>query len=125
MFSIYQFHIVTTYRLFAVAVPVVHAATVAAVGDLTVSAHPPPSPAPVAKLTEPTVPHLPQVVMVYIALSEDLTVDVGAGAYSAVNQHRRNIDASMTEERVLPHLHLVRAQEALAAEGDVHDCLSA
>ena len=105
--------------------PVVHAATVAAVGDLAVSAHPPPSPAPVAELTEPTVPHLPQVVMVYIALSEDLAVDVGTGRYSAVDQHRRNIDAGMAEERVRPHHTLVRAQKALAAEGDVHDCLNA
>ena len=105
--------------------PVVHAAPVATVRDVALPALAPLRPAPVAELPKAILPHLPKIVFINIALPEDFPVDIWASTDGAVYQHRRYIDAGMAKERVLPHLHLVRPQIPLAAESDIHECLSA
>ena len=66
------------------------------------------------------LPDVPEVIVIDIALGEEVPVDVGAGADAAVDEDGGYVHAGVAEVADVADLLLVSAQIALAAEGGFH-----
>jgi len=107
-------------HFFGGAVPVVHAAA-KAVAPLGAAGAPALlRPFPVPEGQEAVLPDLPEVIVINVALGEEVTVDVGAGADAAVDEDGGYVHAGVAEVADVADLLLVSAQVTLAAEGCFH-----
>lgn len=85
--SVLYLSVVAVDYLHAVVVPVVHTVAQAVLEYFAVFAHTFACPLAIAEGLESVLPHLVEAVFVDVALSEGLAVDIGAGAYCAIDQH--------------------------------------
>ena len=110
----------TVYWAVTVAVPIMHTVSEAVFEHFTVFAHPLSCPTAVTEKLETVIPHIPEVIVVYVALPKTFAVNVGTGADSAVDKHRGDVYASVTEIGRLPHLAFVWTEVTFAGKGDIH-----
>ena len=110
---LYQAVVVAEEEVFVVIVEM-HAVALAVLPHLTVGTLAPLRPGAVAELLEAVLPHIPEVILIYITLRE-----VGAHACAArdiaINANGGYRNASIAHIEVVAHLGLVASQEALAS----------
>ena len=121
--SLFQSIVVAAEQL-AVVVIEVQAGAFAVAPDFAVLALSFAGPRAVAHHLKTVLPHLPEIVLVYISLIH-VTAHRGAAADAAVATDRSHLDATAAEEEVVAHLLLVLAEETFAGIADVEDCVIA
>lgn len=108
----------------AVVVVEVHAAAETIAEHLAIGTRPPPSPLPIAERLEAILPHVPELILVDIAL-----VEVGANRRTPgdrpVDADRRDRDPGGALVEMIADVGLVTTQETLASVADVDTSLLA
>ena len=98
----------------AVAVAKMHAVALAIAPHLAVGTWASLHPFPVAIYLKLVLPHLPEAVLVNVALVVVVT-DAQAARYGAIGQHRSDVDARTARIVVVAHFALIFTEKAVAA----------
>ena len=107
-------HVVLTNLQFPVAIAKVHTVAQAIAPHLAVGALAGLHPLMVAVDLELVLPHVPETVLIDVALVI-VAADAEAARDGSVGQHRGHVDTSAAREIVVAHLALILAEEAVAA----------
>lgn len=108
-----------TVHEIAVGIAQVHAVTFAKAPKRTVGTFATFHPVTVAVLAEAVLPHIPEIILVNIALPV-VGADTRTCTDAAVKQYRGNAYACLTVEEIIPHFSFISCKESLTAERCVY-----